>query len=39
MWERGQVSDTNAENPQYRFDGPDHAPVLGPSLGTTWHMS
>ncbi len=25
---------------QYRFDGPDGAPVLilGPSLGTTWHM-
>lgn len=25
---------------QYRFDGPDDAPVLviGPSLGTTWHM-
>ncbi|WP_328751544.1 hypothetical protein OHT57_39115 [Streptomyces sp. NBC_00285] len=24
---------------QYRFDGPDDAPVLilGPSLGTTWH--
>jgi 3-oxoadipate enol-lactonase/4-carboxymuconolactone decarboxylase len=41
MWERGQVSDTNAENLQYRFDGPDHTPVLvlGPSLGTTWHMS
>jgi 3-oxoadipate enol-lactonase/4-carboxymuconolactone decarboxylase len=39
MWERGQASDTNAENLQYRFDGPDHAPVLvlGPSFGTTWH--
>ena len=25
---------------QYRFDGPEHAPVLilGPALGTTWHM-
>ncbi|ELP67183.1 4-carboxymuconolactone decarboxylase [Streptomyces turgidiscabies Car8] len=25
---------------QYRFDGPESAPVLilGPSLGTTWHM-
>ncbi|WP_030667554.1 4-carboxymuconolactone decarboxylase [Streptomyces sp. NRRL B-1347] len=25
---------------QFRFDGPDDAPVLvlGPSLGTTWHM-
>jgi len=25
---------------QSRFDGPEHAPVLilGPSLGTTWHM-
>ncbi|MGW0731913.1 bifunctional 3-oxoadipate enol-lactonase/4-carboxymuconolactone decarboxylase PcaDC [Streptomyces sp. NPDC002851] len=25
---------------QYRFDGPEDAPVLilGPSLGTTWHM-
>nr|WP_202431929.1 4-carboxymuconolactone decarboxylase [Streptomyces sp. SID7804] len=25
---------------QYRFDGPEHLPVLilGPSLGTTWHM-
>ncbi|MER6453701.1 MULTISPECIES: hypothetical protein [unclassified Streptomyces] len=24
---------------QYRFDGPEEAPVLilGPSLGTTWH--
>ncbi|MBL1285400.1 MULTISPECIES: hypothetical protein [Streptomyces] len=24
---------------QYRFDGPEDAPVLviGPSLGTTWH--
>ncbi|MYU26126.1 alpha/beta fold hydrolase [Streptomyces sp. SID8352] len=27
-------------NLQYRFDGPEDAPVLilGPSLGTTWHM-
>jgi 3-oxoadipate enol-lactonase/4-carboxymuconolactone decarboxylase len=26
---------------QYRCDGPEDAPVLilGPSLGTTWHMS
>ncbi|WP_037868851.1 alpha/beta fold hydrolase [Streptomyces sp. SPB074] len=25
---------------QYRLDGPEHAPVLvlGPALGTTWHM-
>jgi 3-oxoadipate enol-lactonase/4-carboxymuconolactone decarboxylase len=40
MWEREQVSDTNAETLQYRFDGPEDAPVLvlGPSLGTTWHM-
>ncbi|MFG3251650.1 alpha/beta fold hydrolase [Streptomyces sp. NPDC048187] len=28
------------ETLQYRFDGPEHLPVLilGPSLGTTWHM-
>ncbi|MFF2172367.1 bifunctional 3-oxoadipate enol-lactonase/4-carboxymuconolactone decarboxylase PcaDC [[Kitasatospora] papulosa] len=28
------------ERLQYRFDGPEDAPVLviGPSLGTTWHM-
>ncbi|MFF9352030.1 4-carboxymuconolactone decarboxylase [Streptomyces sp. NPDC014734] len=28
------------ETVQYRFDGPEDAPVLviGPSLGTTWHM-
>ncbi|WP_254811399.1 bifunctional 3-oxoadipate enol-lactonase/4-carboxymuconolactone decarboxylase PcaDC [Streptomyces cavourensis] len=28
------------ETLQYRFDGPEDAPVLviGPSLGTTWHM-
>jgi 3-oxoadipate enol-lactonase/4-carboxymuconolactone decarboxylase len=40
MWEREHVSDTNAETLQYRFDGPEDAPVLvlGPSLGTTWHM-
>ncbi len=38
MRERGQVSDMNAENLQYRFDGPDHVLTdLGPSLGTTWH--
>lgn len=40
MWEREQVSETKAETLQYRFDGPEDAPVLilGPSLGTTWHM-
>jgi 3-oxoadipate enol-lactonase / 4-carboxymuconolactone decarboxylase len=28
------------ETLQYRFDGPEHLPalILGPSLGTTWHM-
>jgi len=31
---------TPTQNLQYRIDGPDDAPVLilGPSLGTTWHM-
>ncbi|MFE3325790.1 4-carboxymuconolactone decarboxylase [Streptomyces sp. NPDC059176] len=31
---------THAKTLQYRIDGPDDAPVLvlGPSLGTTWHM-
>lgn len=39
-----QVSQTQTPPPpktlQYRIDGPDDAPVLilGPSLGTTWHM-
>jgi 3-oxoadipate enol-lactonase / 4-carboxymuconolactone decarboxylase len=34
------VSETTTPALQYRFDGPDDAPVLilGPSLGTTWHM-
>lgn len=34
------VSETPKNPLQYRFDGPDDAPVLilGPSLGTTWHM-
>ncbi|MFK4221816.1 4-carboxymuconolactone decarboxylase [Streptomyces sp. NPDC019890] len=34
------MSETTAETLQYRFDGPEDAPVLilGPSLGTTWHM-
>ncbi|GHA01359.1 3-oxoadipate enol-lactonase [Streptomyces spiroverticillatus] len=34
------MTQTTAETLQYRFDGPEHAPVLvlGPSLGTTWHM-
>jgi 3-oxoadipate enol-lactonase/4-carboxymuconolactone decarboxylase len=34
------VSETPANTLQYRFDGPEDAPVLilGPSLGTTWHM-
>ncbi|MCX3064180.1 bifunctional 3-oxoadipate enol-lactonase/4-carboxymuconolactone decarboxylase PcaDC [Streptomyces beihaiensis] len=34
------MSETSAQPLQYRFDGPEHAPVLilGPSLGTTWHM-
>jgi hypothetical protein len=39
MWERERVSEKNVETLQYRFDGPEDAPVLviGPSLGTTWH--
>ncbi|CAM5735867.1 hypothetical protein STAFG_1318 [Streptomyces afghaniensis 772] len=39
MWERDRVSQKNVETLQYRFDGPEEAPVLilGPSLGTTWH--
>jgi 3-oxoadipate enol-lactonase/4-carboxymuconolactone decarboxylase len=34
------VSETPVNTLQYRFDGPEDAPVLilGPSLGTTWHM-
>ncbi|MEU7278532.1 4-carboxymuconolactone decarboxylase [Streptomyces sp. NPDC045431] len=34
------MSTTKTETLQYRFDGPEDAPVLimGPSLGTTWHM-
>ncbi|MER5630491.1 4-carboxymuconolactone decarboxylase [Streptomyces nitrosporeus] len=34
------MSEKNADTLQYRFDGPEDAPVLvlGPSLGTTWHM-
>jgi 3-oxoadipate enol-lactonase / 4-carboxymuconolactone decarboxylase len=34
------VSETPPNTLQYRFDGPEQAPVLvlGPSLGTTWHM-
>lgn len=34
------MSETTTETLQYRFDGPEDAPVLviGPSLGTTWHM-
>lgn len=41
MWERERVSETTAKTLQYRFDGPEDAPVLilGSSLGTTWHMS
>lgn len=40
IWERGRVSETTTETLQYRFDGPEDAPilVLGPSLGTSWHM-
>ncbi|QNE73911.1 alpha/beta fold hydrolase [Streptomyces finlayi] len=40
MWEREWVSQKNVETLKYRFDGPEDAPVLviGPSLGTTWHM-
>ncbi|MEU9580373.1 bifunctional 3-oxoadipate enol-lactonase/4-carboxymuconolactone decarboxylase PcaDC [Streptomyces chilikensis] len=34
------MSETKTPALQFRFDGPEHAPVLivGPSLGTTWHM-
>lgn len=34
------MSETPKNILQYRFDGPEDAPVLilGPSLGTTWHM-
>jgi 3-oxoadipate enol-lactonase/4-carboxymuconolactone decarboxylase len=34
------VNETKTPALQYRFDGPEDAPVLilGPSLGTTWHM-
>ncbi|WP_406012643.1 4-carboxymuconolactone decarboxylase [Streptomyces sp. NBC_00984] len=34
------MSETTTETLQYRFDGPEDAPilVLGPSLGTSWHM-
>ena len=34
------MSETQTPALQYRFDGPEDAPVLilGPSLGTTWHM-
>ncbi|MFI1398104.1 4-carboxymuconolactone decarboxylase [Streptomyces sp. NPDC020681] len=34
------MSETTAKSLQYRIDGPEDAPVLilGPSLGTTWHM-
>ncbi|MGW4731096.1 bifunctional 3-oxoadipate enol-lactonase/4-carboxymuconolactone decarboxylase PcaDC [Streptomyces shenzhenensis] len=34
------MSETQTNTLQYRFDGPEDAPVLilGPSLGTTWHM-
>ncbi|MEU6402514.1 alpha/beta fold hydrolase [Streptomyces sp. NPDC046985] len=34
------MSETPMNALQYRFDGPEEAPVLilGPSLGTTWHM-
>jgi 3-oxoadipate enol-lactonase / 4-carboxymuconolactone decarboxylase len=34
------VSETPTNTLQYRFDGPEDAAVLilGPSLGTTWHM-
>ncbi|WUJ13747.1 4-carboxymuconolactone decarboxylase [Streptomyces sp. NBC_00390] len=38
----GHVSETQTppKTLQYRIDGPDDAPalILGPSLGTTWHM-
>ncbi|MGA5067695.1 alpha/beta fold hydrolase [Streptomyces exfoliatus] len=34
------MSETKIDTLQYRVDGPEQAPVLvmGPSLGTTWHM-
>ncbi|MEU1021006.1 alpha/beta fold hydrolase, partial [Streptomyces sp. NPDC005904] len=34
------MSETPMNTLQYRFDGPEDAPVLilGASLGTTWHM-
>ncbi|MFD9485278.1 alpha/beta fold hydrolase [Streptomyces sp. NPDC059991] len=34
------MSETTTNTLQYRCDGPEDAPVLvlGPSLGTTWHM-
>ncbi|MFH8473407.1 4-carboxymuconolactone decarboxylase [Streptomyces sp. NPDC018000] len=34
------MSETTTETLQYRFDGPQDAPalVIGPSLGTSWHM-
>ncbi|MEW1720244.1 4-carboxymuconolactone decarboxylase [Streptomyces sp. NPDC093109] len=34
------MSDTTTKTLQYRLDGPEDAPILilGPSLGTTWHM-
>lgn len=34
------MSETPSNALQYRFDGPEDAPalILGPSLGTTWHM-
>ncbi|MDX2548629.1 hypothetical protein PV331_43355 [Streptomyces sp. WI04-05B] len=33
------MSDAQTNTLQYRFDGPEDAPVLilGSSLGTTWH--
>ncbi|MEV4976060.1 bifunctional 3-oxoadipate enol-lactonase/4-carboxymuconolactone decarboxylase PcaDC [Streptomyces scopuliridis] len=34
------MSETMTKTLQYRMDGPEDAPILilGPSLGTTWHM-
>ncbi|WP_031088217.1 4-carboxymuconolactone decarboxylase [Streptomyces sp. NRRL WC-3549] len=34
------MTETSPNTLQHRFDGPEDAPVLviGPSLGTTWHM-
>ncbi|MFF9199140.1 alpha/beta fold hydrolase [Streptomyces sp. NPDC014779] len=34
------MTESKIETLQYRVDGPEHLPVLilGPSLGTTWHM-